>query len=414
MIGPAIEHYLLGLGLLLTVAILTSRLSELARVPDIIGLLLGGMLIGHMGLGVVDFGTTDGGRLLLVIGAAYILFRGGMAVDWPTIRPVAVTVVLLATIGVLVTAGVTALAVNQFFGLVPAASLLIAAVVAPTDPATVIPVLQHARVVSRLRQAIVAEAALNDATGAILTFTVLPFAIGTAQGATPVTAFLWSVGAGMAIGAAGGLFAAWLISERGWLANYASLLLLGLAVSTYATAEAIHGSGFIATFIAGGVVGNIEKTRLAPHPTVHIHTTHFLDTNAGLFRMLVFVLLGANIMPASLGTYFVPALLTTAALVFVARPAAVLICAMPDFRARWRWRELLFLAWSRETGVVPAALAAIVAAAEPRFAGPLTSMVTVAIVVTIVLQGSTAAVVGGALGLREAELSLGPAGGPAA
>ncbi|MGH7903848.1 MAG: cation:proton antiporter [Candidatus Dormibacteraceae bacterium] len=405
MIGPAIEHYLLGLGVLLTVAIVTSRLSQLARIPDVVGLLLAGMVIGRAGLGIVDFGASDGGRLLLVIGAAYILFRGGMAVSWSTIRPVAITVILLATIGVLVTAAVTAVSVHIFFGLVPAAALLLAAVVAATDPATVIPVLQNARVIPRLSQALIAEAALNDATGAILTFTVLPFALGTSVASGPLHAFAWSAGIGILIGAVGGLLASWLIRERGWLAAYASLLLLGLVISTYAAAEAVHASGFMAVFLAGAVVGNLEYSRFAPHPALHFHTKHFLDTNAGLFRMLVFVLLGADIVPGALGDFFLPAVLTTAVLVFVARPLAVLACAAPDRLARWRLTELMFLGWSRETGVVPAALAGIVAAADPKVAAPLISVVTVAVITTVVLQGSTAGLVGAALGLREKEQS---------
>src|SRR5207253_10273221 len=159
-----------------------------------------------------------------------------------------------------------------------ASALLVASVIAATDPATLIPILHGLDIRRHLKQAIIAESALDDATGAILTFTVLPIALGTSlTGVSLVPTFLWQVAISLGIGILGGLIAGRLIAEGGWLQAYSGLLLLGLVILSYAMADRLGGSGFMAAFAAGVMVGNVQYSGFPTGVSTQERTSHFLD-----------------------------------------------------------------------------------------------------------------------------------------
>ena len=403
-----VDQYLFELGLFLTVGILASRLAAVVRVPDVVLLLLSGVAIGRSGLGWLNLPPDlPGVQLFVVVGAAYILFRGGTTLEFRVLRSVWLTVALLATLGVLATGFVTAFFAAYLFAIPYAAGLLIAAVVASTDPATLIPILEHIRIPIRLKQTILAESALNDATGAIFTFAVLPVALGSSPEPLVTSgSFLWQAAASIGVGSLGGLAAGLLMAERGWLSAYANPLLLGLVILSYAVAEVIGASGYMAAFTAGLLVGNIQYSRFRAEPSVHERTVHYLDVTAGVFRMFIFVLLGTQLDLRSLLGLAVPALLTVLALMALARPLAVLLCALPDRAAKWTRADLTFLSWSRETGVIPAALVAALAARHAPHMGQIGAVVTLTILVTILVQGSTAGPLARALGLSNGPVRL--------
>ena len=377
---------------MLATGVLACRVGLLLRIPDVVLLLLAGLALGRSGLGWLNLAPgLSGIQLLVIVGAAYILFRGGTALEFRVLRSVWITVGLLATVGVVLTGLLTGAAAASLFGVTFATGVLIAAVIASTDPATLIPLLEQVPVPARLKQTILAESALNDATGTIFTFAVLPLALGGAPSALGVaTGFVWQVVASLGIGAAGGLAAGLLMAERGWLRAYSSVLLLGLVILSYAAAESIGASGFMAAFAAGLVVGNMQYSRFRANVALHERTNHYLDATAGLFRIFLFVLLGSDLDLHSLLALMVPALLTVMVLMLIARPVAVLFCALPDRRAGWRVADLVFLSWSRETGVIPAALVAALAARHTPHMAEITAVTTLAILLTILVQGSTA------------------------
>jgi len=364
----------------------------LLRIPDVVVLVLTGLVMGRAGLGWLNLAPDLLGiQMLVIVGAAYILFRGGTTLEVRVLRKVWITVGLLATAGVVVTGLVTGAAAASLFGVSYATGVLIAAVIASTDPATLIPLLEQVPLPAALKQTILAESALNDATGAIFTFAVLPIVLGSAPSAPAVAAnFAWQVAASLAIGAAGGLVVGLLMAERGWLRAYSNALLLGLVILSYTAAEAIGASGFMAAFASGLVVGNMQYSRFRAEASLHERTAHYLDVTAGLFRIFLFVLLGSQLELRNLAGLWVPAALTVVVLIFVARPIAVLTCTVPDRLARWSAAELTFLGWSRETGVIPAALVAALAARHAPHLAEISAVATLAIVLTILLQGSTA------------------------
>jgi potassium/hydrogen antiporter len=370
-----------------------SRLFQRIQVPDVIGLLGFGLVLGPSGLGLSPFRFDSlGTQILITAGAAYILLRGGMSVDHAIVRPVWLTILLLATIGVLVTAAITAVPASILFGVTPVAGLLIAAVIASTDPATLIPILERIHLKPRVRQALVTESALNDATGAILTLTVLTALLGhTASPAAFVLQFVWLVALGFAIGVAIGVLAAWLCTENSWLERERGLVILGAAIASYGVAEAVGGSGFMASFVAGVVLGALGRSKSFRPASMHLqYSDHYLDVSTDLFRILVFALLGSSIDMSRLAPQLPVVLIVVLVFITVARPVAVLVCALPDRRAHWSWQELTFLSWSRQTGVVPAVLVGILASLHSPYIAEISAVTTVAILLTIVIQGATA------------------------
>jgi cell volume regulation protein A len=125
----------------------------------------------------------------------------------------------------------------------------------------------------------------------------------------------------------------------------------------------------------------------------------FTEATADIVVIFVFVTLGANLPFGTMADEAVPALITLAALILVARPLTVLACLLPDRRGRWQRQELIFLSWTRETGVVPAALVGVLIAEGVPYEAELVTVVALAIVVTLFLQSTTKAWLAQRLGL---------------
>jgi cell volume regulation protein A len=196
---------------------------------------------------------------------------------------------------------------------------------------------------------------------------------------------------GFAVGAAIGVLSAWLSTENRWLEKERGLVVLGAAILSYGVAQAVGGSGFMASFVAGAALGALgRRERFRPAPAHLEYSDHYLDVSMDLFRILVFALLGSSIDISRLAPQLPVVLTVVVVFMTVARPAAVLVCALLDRRARWSWQELVFLSWSRQTGVVPAVLVGILASLHAPHIGEITGVTTLAILFTIVVQGATA------------------------
>ena len=161
------------------------------------------------------------------------------------------------------------------------------------------------------------------------------------------------------------------------------------------------GSGYLGAFIAGLIVGNMDVLRLGMHPSHERNMRSLVANLSDVMVILVFVTLGANLPFDAIADECAPALAVIAALLFLARPVAVLACLLPDRRGRWTREEIIFLCWARETGVVPAALAAIIVAEGVEDADLVVVTVALAIIVTLTLQASTKRWLAQRLGLIE-------------
>ena len=399
------EDVLLTLSLLLVAALTARLLAGLLHVPEILLLVAVGAAFGPHALDVIDVPIESlGAQLIFTLGVSLILFYGGLNLSIKVLQRVWVGLGLLVLPGVVVTALVTGLVAYLVFDLSFTAAVLLGAVLAPTDPAILIPLFIRSRVRPKLAQTIVAESAFNDPTGAALALALAGMVIsGESSVGEPAVEFLVDLGISTVIGLVAGVGLAAVISSRraGVWRESSALAVLTVVTISYFSLDSAGGSGYLGAFLAGLIVGNMEHLGLAMHSAHEQEMRIFTAGTADLVTMFVFVVLGANIPFDDLGEHLLPALAVLAALLLLARPLVVVACTLPDRRARWTPQEILFLCWTRETGVVPAALVGVLAGLGVPDIEIYASVVALAVVLTLLLQALPARRLAGRLGLLE-------------
>ncbi len=388
------KHALLVFGIILAVGTFSGLIARLLRVPDVVVFLLVGMLAGPSVLGLVDIkADSTVNQLILIFGSSYILFDGGASIRLKVLKEVWITIVVIATLGVLITAAITGAAAWYFLDVPVIVALLLGAVLASTDPATLVPVFKQIKIKERVAQTVMSESAFNDAMGAIVTFTVLGVAMGSGEfsaGDALVDLLKQSL-LGILIGGILGYMAAFLISHEkfGFLTEYAPVVTLMAVIGAYMGADGMHASGFMAVFVFGIMLGNQESLGFKRVHHDEAILEDFIMTTALIMRMFIFILLGAQVDFGLMNQYLIGGAAVVAVFMLVARPATVFLCALSDRRAKWSFREMLFMCWTRETGVIPGALAGMLVGMKAPGAQIIASVTFIAILMTILIQATT-------------------------
>jgi cell volume regulation protein A len=400
------KHTLLSCGLILTIGILTALLSQKIKIPDVALFLIAGMLFGPEALGLIDIKADSAlNQIVLLFGASYILFDGGASLRFDVLKQVWITIVVIATVGVLITAAVTGMAAHYVLGVPFAVALLLGATLSATDPATLIPLFRQLKIRDRVAQTVMSESAFNDAMGAIVTFGVLAVAMGSGEFSlvSSLTDLLKQSTLGIVAGGALGYLAALLIAHERWafLAEYAPVVTLVAVIGAYFAASGLQASGFMAVFVFGIVLGNKDSLGFAMEPGEAQKLDEFVATTAFIMRLLIFILLGAQVDFGLVAQYWRGGIVVVALLMFLARPLAVFLCALPDRRAKWSFGEMLFMCWTRETGVIPAALAGLLLGSKAPGAHMIASITFIAILMTILIQAPTTRWLADRIGLLE-------------
>jgi potassium/hydrogen antiporter len=410
---------LLTLSILLGAALAARFVASLLRVPEILVLVAFGALLGPSVLDVVDVPFDSiGAQLLFTLGVSLILFYGGLNLSVGVLRQTMLSLGLLVVPGVVLTMAVTGVTAHYAFGLSWTAALLMGAVLSPTDPAILIPLFVRSRLRPKVAQTVVAESAFNDPTGAVLALTLAGVVIsGGGSIAEPAGDFIGELAISTVLGVvAGVLLAATISSQRTgiWRESAAAAVLTVVTIS-YFSLDSAGGSGYLGAFLAGLIVGNMERLGLAMESVHEREMRQFAFNMADLVTFFVFLVLGANIPFSVLADNLLPAIAVIATLLLLARPLTVLACTLPDQRGRWTWRERIFLCWTRETGVVPAALVGVLAGLGVPNIDTYASVVALAIIMTLVLQALPAGRLAHRLGLLDGKAPV-PAGarGPTA
>jgi cell volume regulation protein A len=400
------KHTLLSCGLILAIGTVAGLLAQKIRIPDVAVFLIVGIAIGPQALGLVHIKADSAlNQVILLFGASYILFDGGASLRFEVLKQVWITIVVLATVGVVITAAVTGIAAYYVLGVPLIVALLLGAALASTDPATLVPIFRQVHIRDRVAQTVVSESAFNDAMGAIVTFGVLAVAMGT--GEFSLTASLLDLLKqsliGVVAGAALGYLAALLIAHERWafLAEYAPVVTLAAVIGAYFAADGLQASGFMAVFVFGIVLGNKDAFGFKMEAGEAKKLEEYVATTAFIMRLFIFILLGAQVDFALMRQYLAGGIIVVAIFMLVARPVTVFLCALPDRRARWSFNEMLFMCWTRETGVIPAALAGLLLGMKAPGAQMIASVTFIAILMTILIQAPTTKWLGGTLGLLE-------------
>src|SRR6195952_2990592 len=388
------KHTLLSCGMVLAVGTLAALLAQKIRIPDVAVFLVVGMLIGPAALGLIDIKADSAlNQIILLFGASYILFDGGASLRFNVLKQVWITIVVIATAGVLITAAITGLAAYVVLGVPLAVALLLGATLASTDPATLVPIFRQVHIRDRVAQTVMSESAFNDAMGAIVTFGVLAAAMGTGEFSLTNSMFdlLKQSVIGIVAGIALGYLAALLIAHEKWafLAEYAPVVTLVAVIGAYFAADGLQASGFMAVFVFGIVLGNKESFGFQMAAGEAQKLDEYILTTAFIMRLFIFILLGAQVDFNSMGRYWLGGVAVVTVLMLIARPATGFLCALPDRRAQWSFDEMLFMCWTRETGVIPAALAGLLLGMKAPGAQMIASITFIAILMAILIQGAT-------------------------
>jgi potassium/hydrogen antiporter len=381
-------------GIVLALGTACAVLAQKLKVPDVAVFLVVGTLLGPGVAGVIDIKADSAlNQLVLIFGSCYILFDGGASLRLKVLKEVWITILVLATLGVLVTAAITSVAAYYFLGVPFIIALLLASTIASTDPATLVPVFRQVRIKDRVAQTVMSESAFNDATGAILTFAVLGIAMGRGEisVSTVLGDLLRQAGFGMLTGLILGYLASFLIAHErfNFLQAYAPVVSLMAVIGAFLTADGLQASGFMAVFVFGIVVGNKDAFKFSMSEGEQAKLDDFVLTTALLMRMFIFILLGSQVDFALMNRYLAGGVAVVAVFMLVARPVTVFLCALPDRRTRWTTKELLFMSWTRETGVIPGALAGLLMGMGAPQAKLIASVTFLAILMTILIQATT-------------------------
>jgi cell volume regulation protein A len=346
-----IDTLILFTGLLLLIGIISSKLSARLGMPVLVLFLLVGMFAGSEGIGGVEFENYHLAHAVGTVALAMILFDGGLGTSMAAIRISWKPSILLATVGVLLTAAITGIAAAWILKISLLEGLLLGSIVGSTDASAVFSILRWGGVglPKRISAVLEVESASNDPMAIFLTIGCIELLLGHVTfGPGLLGLFASQMVVGTIIGLLGGYAAVWVVNhiELGATGMY-PVLVSALSLLTYGIAVQLGGSGFLAVYLAGVVIGN--KQLMFQQGIRRFH-----DALAWLAQIIMFVTLGLLCFPSRLIDVSGKALLICIVLMFVARPIAVVISALPF---RFNFKELTFMSWVGLKGAVPITLA---------------------------------------------------------
>jgi cell volume regulation protein A len=368
-------------GALLSAGLLASLLASRVRLPGLVLFLGVGMAVGSDGAGWIEFDDYELARTVGIVALALILFEGGLAAGFDEIRPVLAPAVSLAVVGTIVTAFVTGLVASLLLDLSTADGLLLGSILAATDGAAIFALLRGSTLRRRLARTLEGESGLNDPIAVLL---VLGFIERTQHSDYGLIDFLWlfvrQLGVGAVVGLAVGWGATWVL-RRARLATaglYPVATLAAVALS-FGGADALHGSGFLAVYLAGLALGTSSIPARQTVATFH-------EGLAWLAQLTMFLVLGLLVFPSQLRDVALEGTVIAAVLVFVARPVGTLLAATPF---RFSAREQVVLGWAGLRGAVPVVLATFPVIEGVPESREFFNIVFFAVILSTVLQGST-------------------------
>jgi cell volume regulation protein A len=377
------EPWLLVAAVLLIAGVVVSKTSSRFGVPSLLLFLGLGMLAGSDGVARIEFDDFELARTFGTVALGYILFSGGLGTRFSDIRPVLAPGLVLASVGVIITASLVGVLASQILGLTWSEGFLIGAVVASTDAAAVFSILRNRGVTipSRLSATLELESGSNDPAAVFLTIAAIDLVTGDSSGPLAV--------AGMFViqMVLGGICGYLLARVATWALNRLHLdfdgmypvLTFAFALLTLEGVTAIGGSGFLAVYVAGVTMANrdfVHKRSLI----------RFHDGVGWLMQIAMFVLLGLLVFPSQLPDVAAQAMLVAAVLILVARPIAV-FATLAWFRLPVR--QLTFVSWVGLRGATPIILATFPVAAGIPNGQQIFNVVFFVVITSVLVQGTT-------------------------
>jgi potassium/hydrogen antiporter len=379
-------------GLVLLASIVGTRVATVVGFPSLLLYLLVGVATGEDGLGL-QFNDVVLARNVGIAALAVILVEGGLTTRFSDIRKVLAPAAVLASVGVVISAMITAVGAHLLLHMDWQLALLLGAIISSTDAAAVFSVLRVLPLPRRIAGLLEAESGFNDAPGVILVlmFSVVPFDFEP-RGA--ITDLVYELLGGSAIGLVVGYLGALGLRRIALPASgLYPIATFGLGLVAFAAAGDAHTSGFIAAYLAAVVLANSGL----PHRSA---TRSFAEGVGWLAQIGLFVLLGLLVDPSALAVDVVPAIVIGLVLLLVARPLSV-VGSLIWFRIQWR--DQIFLSWAGLRGAVPIVLATFPIVAGVQDSSRLLNIVFILVVVFTLIQGPSLRPIARLLGLISRE-----------
>lgn len=318
------ESILLLCAVVIVICIVASRLSQRLGVPALLLFLALGMLFGSDGLFRIPFDNFEAAERICSVALIFIMFYGGFGTRWEAARPAAARAVVLSTLGVAVTALLTALFCHFALGFSVLESFLTGAVISSTDAASVFSILRSKKLGLRNHTAslLEVESGSNDPASYMLTVIALSLMGVGGGGAIPWMIFAQVV-FGLGLGAAVAGLSILVLRRLTLSDGLDTIFVVAAALLSFALPAVVGGNGYLGAYLAGILIGNAK----IPHKAALVH---FFDGLTGLAQILIFFLLGLLSFPRQLPAVFLPALAIMVFLTFVARPAAVFLLLAPS------------------------------------------------------------------------------------
>ncbi|MGC3874348.1 potassium/proton antiporter [Halomonas sp. GXIMD04776] len=338
-------------GSLIALSVLASRLSSLFGLPLLLIFLAVGMLAGEDGILGIQFDSYSLAFIIGHLALAMILLDGGLRTRMKTFRVGLKPALSLATFGVFITSAVVGVFSMWFFELSLVEGLLVGAIVGSTDAAAVFSMLrgQGVNLNERVGATLEIESGTNDPMAIFLTITLVEILVGDIGGPLEtLLMFTKQFGLGLVIGVGVGWLSGRLLRWMDLAPGLYSLLALALGFCVFGITSALGGSGFLAIYLAGLMIGNQPGRHINFILPVH-------DGLAWLSQIGLFLVLGLLVSPSEMVGYGAPGALLALVLIFIARPLAVILVIKPFFN--FRWREVAFISWVGLRGAVPIVLA---------------------------------------------------------
>jgi potassium/hydrogen antiporter len=388
------SHAILISGTLFLISILATAITPRLGVPLLLIFLIVGVLAGEDGPGRIHFADYGLANLAGTAALAVILFDGGLRTPLKNFRVGLRPALSLATVGVLLTTLIVGGCAAYLFHLPLAEGLLLGAIVGSTDAAAVFSLLstRSVRLNQRISSALEIESGTNDPMAVMLTLGLVhylsaPYDYGLSDWVLLLTK---QIGLGLALGYSGGRLLVMTINRVELSDSLYPLLTLFSGLLIYGVTASLGGSGFLAVYLAGLMLGNQALRAFASIRRFH-------DGIAWLAQIGMFIVLGLLATPSRIVEVALPALLTAACLIFVARPIAVAASLIPF---HFPWREQVYLAWVGLRGSVPMVLATFPLLAGMQHALLFFDVAFFIVVTSLIVQGWTVAPAARLLGLQ--------------
>jgi len=385
-------------GALLSAGLLASLLASRVRLPGLVLFLAVGMAVGSDGAGWIDFNDYRLARTVGIVALALILFEGGLAAGLPEIRPVMAPALSLAILGTIVAAFVIGLAASWLFDLSTTEGLLVGSILAGTDGAAIFALLRGSTLRRRLARTLEGESGMNDPIAILLVLGFIEHVRNPSYGFIDfVGLFARQLAIGAIVGIAVGAAAVWALRRaRLTTAGLYPVATLAAVALAFGAADAVHGSGFLAVYLAGLAVGSAAIPARQTIATFH-------EGLAWVAQLTMFLVLGLLVFPSQFGAVAFEGTILALVVVLVARPIGTVLATAPfGFTAR----EQVVLGWAGLRGAVPVVLATFpVIAGVPR-SEEFFNLVFFAVLLSTILQGSTFEALAQRLGVTTDEPAL--------